>query len=173
MTLSSVILFCCTLMTPLIILYISLYYEKRNAEKVISYYNHLLKTRLRGEELSSVIIMELDPVNRIKFTLSVIKYIPFLPFANLMKHLKTSLEKSEVFVKKCNENDGFIYETSAQDLISQRAACLQFYFMAELLTCNSIRYRIIYKKWSEDSSYYWEYWTKKIPDLVIVKRSKA
>lgn len=169
MTIWSVIFVCCGLITPLLILYVCLYYEKRNAVKVVSYYNNLLKLRSRDKKFDSVIIMELDPINRIKYILKFIKYIPFLPFSNIMKHLITSLEKSEAFVKKCNENDNFIFEASVQDLLSQRDACLQFYFMAEMLTCNSIKFRIHNKKWGEGSSYYWEYWENIIPDLIRVK----
>jgi hypothetical protein len=172
MTVWSVIIFCCGLITPLLFLYACLYYEKQNAVEVVSYYNNLVKLRARGNELRSVTIMELDPLNRIKYILKFIKYIPFLPFANIMKHLITSLEKSEAFVKKCNENDDYIFEASVQDIFSQRDACLQFYFMAEMLTCNSMEFRVKHKKWSEEPSYYWDYWKNIIPDLIVIKANE-
>lgn len=127
--------------------------KKRNAIKVISHYDNLLKEKLSQRKLVRVIILEPDVKGKIKYTLKLIPYAPILPFAGVLKHLKNSLEISDTFVIKCNENNGYIYEAGVQDILEQRDACITFYFMAEMLTCNPLKYRKIIKDWEQDSNY--------------------
>jgi hypothetical protein len=156
---------------PLFTLYIYLYSEKNNAVKVISYYDNLLKLKLRSQQPNNVVIMELDPSNRIKYTLKLIPYAPYLPFSNVLKHLKSALERSEGFVKKCNDNYHYIFKSDVDEILAQRDACIQFYFMAEMLTCNSLKYRKRLKEWEHNSSYVRNHFINLIPNIVQIRRS--
>ena len=155
---------------PLFTLYICLYFAKKNTIKVVSHYDNLLKLKLREQQPNSFVVLELDPSNRIKYTLKLIPYTPYLPFSNVLKHLKNALERSEDFVKKCNDNDCYIFESDANEILAQRDACMKFYFMVEMLTCDSIKYRKRLKEWGQDSSYVRNYFTKLIPDMVQIRR---
>ena len=154
---------------PLFALYVFLYFEKRNAINVISHYDNLLKEKLSQRTLDQVTILEPDAHGKIKYTLKFIPYAPILPFAGVLKHLKNALKLSEGFVSKCNENNGYIFEASVQDILDQRDACITFYFMAEMLTCNPFKYRKRYKEWEQDSNYVKRYFTGLIPSLVKIR----
>lgn len=156
---------------PLLVLYVCLYFEKRNAIAVVSYYDDLLKAKLNQRALNRVTILEPDLHNKINYVLKFIPYAPFLPFSSVLKHLKNALERSENFVKKCNENDNYIFEAGVDEILAQRDACINFYFMAEMLTCNPLLYRKRFKEWEQDSSYVKKYFTNLIPNLVQIGRS--
>ncbi|MBU3021933.1 hypothetical protein [Aestuariibacter sp. A3R04] len=151
------------------ILCLVLFIEKRNAIEVVSHYDSLLKAKLNRRELNSITILEPDPYNRVAYILKLIPYTPFLPCAGILKHLKNSLQQSDNFVKKCNANDRYIIEASVDDILAQRDACITFYFMAEMLTCNSRKYRSRIKAWGKDTGYVKKYFIDLIPNLVQIR----
>jgi len=156
---------------PLFILCVFLCFEKRKAIEVVSHYDTLLKAKISQRELNWIAILEPDSHNRIAYILKLIPYAPFLPCAGILKHLKNALKQSESFVSKCNEIDNYIFEANVHEVLAQRDACIKFYFMAEMLTCNPLKYRKRFKAWEQDTKYVKKYFTNLIPDLVQIRHS--
>jgi hypothetical protein len=144
---------------PLFILCVLLCFEKRKAIEVVSHYDTLLGAKISQRELNQIAILEPDSLGMISSILKLIHYVPFLPCAGVLKHLKDSLKKSKRFVDKCNETDNYVFEANVGEILAQRDACITFYFMAEMLTCNSLKYRKRFKAWEQDSSYVKKYFT--------------
>lgn len=162
--LESIVVFCGTSSILIIILFFILLPEKKEAVKIIKYYNTLSYDGVRDIEGLRIKLPEIDLSGRVGFCLKYLKYLPFLNIH--FKLLQENLGMHKAFIIKCKSSSKYIFEVSPQEIYDQRNYLLTYFFIIELVTCiDKTKYKELLKRWKADDQYPKKYYKESIPEL--------